>query len=274
MADNIVRQLYVECKKKKVSTGNASDALVAKADDHEKLQQSKFEKYLDVKSKLLKEDIIRLELEKEQQHLIEAEQEIAAVELSFVFFQGFLATWIVFSPALAFLILFEEIELCYFLFAPLCFTNLLAINAEKRLQIRVSELRENASMMRKSQLDSASEQSMREIYQGMLEKLSEMHTKSRQSQQSSLLSRRLMLEQQVSSVNDEMILVRNEVNRLSSALDDTGYEGLLHATRRSAMAVMKARYTKIKDELLRLRLATHTLRIRARSVQSVSALEK
>ncbi|VDM51737.1 unnamed protein product [Angiostrongylus costaricensis] len=241
MADNIVRQLCVEFRKKRVLSGKASDALFEKADAHQKLQQSKFDRYLEVKSKLSKEDIIRLELEKEQQQLLEAEQEMAAAEQS-------------------------------------------ANDVEKRLQTCVAELKSNVSMLRKSELDSSKEQPMREMYQDMLEKLSELHIKSRESQRCSLVNERLVLEEQdvhwfkdfssVSSLSMKTSQIRDEVDRLSADLDATGYEGLLHATRRSAMALMKAKYTGIKNELLRLRLGTHTLRIRARSAQSISALEK
>uniref|UniRef100_A0A0K0DNT8 Cilia- and flagella-associated protein 157 n=1 Tax=Angiostrongylus cantonensis TaxID=6313 RepID=A0A0K0DNT8_ANGCA len=236
MVDNIVRQLCVEFRKKRVLSGKASDALFEKANVHEELQQSKFDRYLEVKSKLAKEDIIRLELEKEQQQLLEAEQEMAAAEQS-------------------------------------------ANDVEKRLQARVAELKSNVSLLRKSELDSNKEQSMRDMYQDMLEKLSELvryfqHIKSRESQRCSLVNERLVLEEQVSSLSMKTSQIRDEVDRLSADLDATGYEGLIHATRRSAMALMKAKYTEVKSELLRLRLGTHTLRIRARSAQSISALEK
>ncbi|KAJ1354733.1 hypothetical protein KIN20_011743 [Parelaphostrongylus tenuis] len=49
MADNIVRQLCVEFRKKRVFAAKAAKTVVENANIHEKLQKSKFEKYLDVR---------------------------------------------------------------------------------------------------------------------------------------------------------------------------------------------------------------------------------
>ncbi|RCN26835.1 hypothetical protein ANCCAN_27437 [Ancylostoma caninum] len=100
------------------------------------------------------------------------------------------------------------------------------------------------------------------------------HTLSRQSQKSSLANEKSLLDEQVSSVSREVDELQREVDDLTTALEATGYEGLLHETRRSAMLMMKNNYTEMKNELLRLRLATHTLRIRARSAQANLAIEK
>lgn len=48
------------------------------------------------------------------------------------------------------------------------------IKAEKREQIRVDKLKNSATSMQKSSIDVAREQSMREMYQDMIDKLAEM----------------------------------------------------------------------------------------------------
>ncbi|KAJ1368967.1 hypothetical protein KIN20_030333 [Parelaphostrongylus tenuis] len=61
--------------------------------------------------------------------------------------------------------------------------------------------------------------------------------------------------------------IRAEVDRLTAELDATAYQGLLHETRRSAIDTMKVRHTEMKNELVRIRLATVSLRTCARSSQ-------
>uniref|UniRef100_A0A0N4W948 MCC-bdg_PDZ domain-containing protein n=2 Tax=Haemonchus TaxID=6288 RepID=A0A0N4W948_HAEPC len=68
--------------------------------------------------------------------------------------------------------------------------------------------------------------------------------------------------------------LRTEIEHLSAELEATGYEGLLHETRRSLMISMKDEYTKMKNELLRLRLANHALRIRTRNALETFKLTK
>ncbi|KAJ1367423.1 hypothetical protein KIN20_028332 [Parelaphostrongylus tenuis] len=60
----------------------SAETVVENANIHEKLQKSKFEKYLDVKSKIAREDIYQLKMEKEQQLLVDAEQEMTAAQQS------------------------------------------------------------------------------------------------------------------------------------------------------------------------------------------------
>ncbi|KAJ1368968.1 hypothetical protein KIN20_030334 [Parelaphostrongylus tenuis] len=57
MADNTIRQLCVEFRKKRVLSAKAAETVAENANIHEKLQKSKLEKYLDVKSKIAREDI-------------------------------------------------------------------------------------------------------------------------------------------------------------------------------------------------------------------------
>ncbi|KAL6735510.1 hypothetical protein Aduo_005946 [Ancylostoma duodenale] len=70
------------------------------------------------------------------------------------------------------------------------------VKAEKREQVRVDKLKSSATAMQKSGIDVAKEQSMREMYQDMIDKLAEMHTLSRQSQKSSLANERSLLDEQ------------------------------------------------------------------------------
>ncbi|CAJ0605449.1 unnamed protein product [Cylicocyclus nassatus] len=139
-----------------------------------------------------------------------------------------------------------------------------ALEAEKHEQVKVDEL-ESTLSSKNSDADVEKEQSMREMYQDMIDKLAEMHTLSRQSQRSSLANERFTLDEQVSSLSQEVDQLRHEVDALNTALNATGYEGLLHETQRSAMLMMKNSFTEMKNELLQLRLATHTLRIKVRS---------
>ncbi|KAK6058217.1 hypothetical protein COOONC_04220 [Cooperia oncophora] len=62
----------------------------------------------------------------------------------------------------------------------------IALKAEKREQARVDDLEKNAVASRKSGLDQEKGQDMMDLYQDMLEKLAEMHTVSRQSQNDKL----------------------------------------------------------------------------------------
>ncbi|KHJ88375.1 hypothetical protein OESDEN_11832 [Oesophagostomum dentatum] len=100
------------------------------------------------------------------------------------------------------------------------------------------------------------------------------HTLSRQSQRSSLANERSSLDEQVSSVSREVDELQRKVDSLNAALDATGYEGLLHETRRAAMVMVKNNFLNMKNELLQLRLSTHALRIRARTAQANLAIEK
>ncbi|KAK6736557.1 hypothetical protein RB195_019318 [Necator americanus] len=148
------------------------------------------------------------------------------------------------------------------------------LKTEKSEQARVDELKNNILAMRKTEMDITKEQSMRDMYQDMIDKLAEMHILSRHSQKSSLAKERSLLNEQVLAASNDVDQLRNEVNSLTAALEETGYAGLLHDTRRSAMLLMKNKYTAMKDELIHLRLATHTLRIRARTAQANLAIEK
>ncbi|KAJ1359083.1 hypothetical protein KIN20_017710 [Parelaphostrongylus tenuis] len=142
-----------------------------------------------------------------------------------------------------------------------------ATDAEKRVQMRVAELKSKATALRRSELDSDREQSMKDMYEDMIDKLSQLHTGSRHSQRNSLMNKRRMLEEQVLSLTTKTNQIRAEVDRLTAELDATGYQGLLHETRRSAIDTMKVRHTEMKNELVRIRLATVSLRTRARSSQ-------
>ncbi|KAJ1355981.1 hypothetical protein KIN20_013584 [Parelaphostrongylus tenuis] len=153
MADNIVRQLCVEFRKKRVFAAKAAETVVENANIHEKLQKSKFEKYLDVKSKIAREDIHQLEMEKEQQLLVDAEQEMTAAQQS-------------------------------------------ASDAEKRVQMRVAEVKSKATALRRSELDSDRGQSMKDMYDDMIDQLSQLHTGSRHSHRNFLMNKRRMMEEQ------------------------------------------------------------------------------
>ncbi|KAK5984086.1 hypothetical protein GCK32_005804 [Trichostrongylus colubriformis] len=231
MADQIAAQFLEEFKKVQVRCKTAADVMVSRADSRENEMQSKFQKYLEAKSKFTKATVSLLELSKEHEALIRVKQEIDDAKE-------------------------------------------LALKVEKREEAKVEDLEKKAMEQRKILLDFEKGENMRDLYEDMLEKLAEMQTGSRQSQKDALTNERLMLEEQVALLSAKSTEMRAEVERLTAALDATGYEGLLHETRRSLMVSVKDEYTKIKNELLRLRLATHALRIRARTAQANSALEK
>ncbi|PIO74350.1 hypothetical protein TELCIR_03649 [Teladorsagia circumcincta] len=153
------------------------------------------------------------------------------------------------------------------------------LKAERREKAKVDGLEKNVMALRRAELDEGKAQDMKELYQNMFQKFAEMQTVSHDSQNDALINERRMLEEQGSVViialmSSNSSAMKAEIERLSAALDATGYEGLLHETRRSLMVSMKDQYTAMKNELLRLRLANHALRIRARTAQANKALEK
>ncbi|XGW08444.1 hypothetical protein V3C99_011067 [Haemonchus contortus] len=150
----------------------------------------------------------------------------------------------------------------------------IAVAAEKHEQTKNDELERRVADLRRADLDEEKGQNIKDMYQDMLEKLSEMHTVSRLSQREALTNERVALEEQVNLLTSQVAELRTEIEHLSAELEATGYEGLLHETRRSLMISMKDEYTKMKNELLRLRLANHALRIRTRNALETFKLTK
>lgn len=144
---------------------------------------------------------------------------------------------------------------------------------EKREQDRIEEIEKNVASLSKSLVERQKDVNMREAYQDIVEKLAEMHTVSRQSQNFAVINEHRRLEDQVASLELENNGIREKVQQLADALNATGYE-VLHETRRSMMGSTKTMYTGMKDELFRLRVANHSMRIRSRTAQANFALER
>ncbi|PIO59977.1 hypothetical protein TELCIR_18541 [Teladorsagia circumcincta] len=147
------------------------------------------------------------------------------------------------------------------------------LKAERREQAKVDNLEKNVMALRRAELDEGKAQDMKELYQNMFQKFAEMVSNRWLFFRSlSCLGKNEIY--YVALMSSKSSAMKAEIERLSAALDATGYEGLLHETRRSLMVSMKDQYTAMKNELLRLRLANHALRIRARTAQANKALEK
>ncbi|WKX96735.1 hypothetical protein Q1695_012854 [Nippostrongylus brasiliensis] len=148
------------------------------------------------------------------------------------------------------------------------------LSAECRENAAVDELEKNTSTLNGKIIDKHSQEEFMDNYKDMVEKLAEMHTVSRRSQNLSLVSERRRLDEQVANASARNAGLRRNVEELNKALDATGYEGVLHDTKQSLMSSIKASYLAMKNEVVRLRIAAHTLRIRLRTSQPNSTLTK
>ncbi|VDL72557.1 unnamed protein product [Nippostrongylus brasiliensis] len=84
-------------------------------------------------------------------------------------------------------------------------------------------------------IDKHSQEEFMDNYKDMVEKLAEMHTVSRRSQNLSLVSERRRLDEQVANASARNAGLRRNVEELNKALDATGYEGVLHDIKQSLM---------------------------------------